>query len=76
MGKLNKPETLTATPMSKPHLALVGLDGNSFSILGRAKKVAKKAGWSWEEIDKFINEATRGNYDHLLATVMDYFDVS
>ena len=59
----------------KPKLRLAGEDGNSFSILGRAKKVAKKAGWSWEKIDRFINEAMSANYDHLLQTCMEHFDV-
>lgn len=29
----------------KPRLKLSGEDGNAFSILGRAKQAAEKAGW-------------------------------
>lgn len=55
----------------KPPLKLVGEDGNAFAILGRARRVAKKNGLDWEAISK---EATSGNYDHLLATMMEHFD--
>ena len=58
----------------KPQLSLVGQDGNAFFILGRAQAVARKAGWTQERIDKFIEEATSGEYDHLLATCMEHFD--
>ena len=59
----------------KPKLSLVGQDGNAFMILGLAKRAAKKAGWSEQEIKCFINEATGGDYDNLLQTCMKYFDV-
>ena len=62
--------------MDKPELELSEQDGNAFSILGRAARVAKKAGWNAEEFKKFREEAMSGNYDHLLATCDKYFDVS
>lgn len=61
--------------MSKPELELSEQDGNVFSILGRAIRVAKKAGWSKEEIEKFQNEFRGGDYDHALQTCMKYFEV-
>jgi len=61
--------------MSKLELELSRQDGNVFSILSRATKVAKQAGWSKEEIEKFQKEAMSGNYDHALQTCMKYFDV-
>ena len=60
----------------KPELKLVGLDGNTFAILGRARQAAKKAGWTKDQIDAYTNEATAGDYDHLLAVTCDYFEVS
>ena len=60
---------------AKPKLVLVGEDGNAFFILGRARKVARTAGWDTEKIEKFTSEATSGNYDHLLQTCMKYFEV-
>ena len=61
--------------MSKPELELVGQDGNVFLILGKAARAAKRAGWSQEKIDKFMEEAKSGDYDHVLQTCMEYFDV-
>ena len=56
----------------KPHLQLSGEDGNAFSILGRARKVAVKYNLDWKQIEK---EATGGDYDYLLQTMMKYFEV-
>ena len=53
---------------------LVGEDGNAFAILGRCRQVLARARRLdlWEE---FRKEATSSDYDHLLATVCDYFEV-
>ena len=59
---------------TRPKVRLVGEDGNAFAILGRCQHAARKAGWSKEQIDAFMKEATSGDYNHLLATVMDNFD--
>jgi hypothetical protein len=60
-----------------PHVSvdLVGKDGNAFNILGIVIKALKKAKVPKEEIDQFVKEATSGDYDHLLATVMKYVQV-
>lgn len=60
--------------MEKPLLKLCGEDGNAFAILGRAQKTARKAGWTNERIDQMIDEATAGDYDHLLSVIMENFD--
>ncbi len=62
--------------MSKPKLRLVGSNGNAFSVLGRARKAAKKADWSKAEVDEMMQEAMSGDYDHLLQTMMKHFEVS
>jgi hypothetical protein len=59
---------------TKPALKLVGEDGNAFSILGRAIRAAKKAGWTPAQIKEYQDKATAGDYNHLLATTMDFFD--
>jgi len=61
--------------MNKPKLVLVGEDGNAFFILGKAFREAKRAGWTAEKIQRFKTEATAGDYDHLLQTCMNYFEV-
>ena len=54
------------------NLDLAGVDGNAFSIMGAFSKQARRAGWSKEAIDKVIAEATAGDYDHLLQTIISY----
>ena len=53
---------------------LVGLDGNAFSILGRCREALRR-GRRMDVWAEFHKEATSGDYDHLLCTVMDYFQV-
>lgn len=59
----------------RPKLKLTGTNGNAFAILAVARAAAKKAGWNAAEIKAFTDEATSGDYDHLLATVCASFDV-
>lgn len=61
--------------MEKPELRLVGEDGNAFAILGRARRVARRAGWSEERWKKVQREAMAGDYPHLLATMTEHFEV-
>lgn len=60
---------------AKPKVTLIGKDGNAFNILGLATRAARKAGWPQEKIDAYTKEATSGDYDHLLATTLEQFDV-
>ena len=60
--------------MVKPSIKLVGQDGNAFSILGRCQAAARKAGWTQNEVDDFMNKATSGDYNYLLRTVMEHFE--
>ena len=54
---------------------LVGEDGNAFSILGRVVSAMNEAGLPHEQSAEFIKEATSGDYDHLLQTVMEFVSV-
>ncbi len=56
----------------KPILKIIDEDGNAFYILGMAYRVACANNMDWEKIKK---EATSGDYNDLLATMMKYFDV-
>lgn len=60
-----------------PHVKvkLVGNDGNAFAILGNVKRAMQKAKVDQIDINKFIAEATSGDYNHLLATCMKTVDV-
>lgn len=54
---------------------LVGEDGNAFAIIGRCRRAMTKNHLSQAEIDAFTQEATKGDYNHLLCTCMNWFDV-
>ena len=78
-GQLSNPQSMV-TNMSTQTLPLYpdieiqlsGEDGNAYAIIGRVRKAMRKAGLPNETIESFTAEATRGNYDALLATVMRY----
>jgi len=55
-------------------LKLIGEDGNSFSILGRAQRAARRAKIPGKDIQDYMDKATSGDYDHLLRTTMEYFE--
>ena len=51
-------------------------DGNAFLIMGRVIRALRKGGATPEEIKWFQNEATSGDYEHLLATCAVWVVVS
>ena len=55
---------------------LIGHDGNAFTVVGRCCKAARKAGLSEDEIATFTAAATAGDYDHLLQTAMQWFEIA
>lgn len=54
---------------------LVGHNGNAFVILGKVKTALRRADVPEEEIKEFLAEATTGDYNHLLVTVMQWVEV-
>jgi hypothetical protein len=61
-------------PKTDIKVKLVGNDGNAFFILGTISKALKRAGKD-DLAKEFMAEATKGDYDHLLQTAMDYVEV-
>jgi hypothetical protein len=57
-------------------VTLVGHDGNAFAILGRCKQAMRSAGLPPAEVELFMEEATSGNYDHLLQTCMRWLEIA
>ncbi len=53
---------------------MTGNDGNAFAVLGAVQKALRKAGVPQEERDQFHQEATSGDYNHLLATCMEWVE--
>ena len=66
---------MTHIPTDRPVVELLGQNGNAFAILGRCVQAARRAGWTNVQIQAFRQEATSGEYDHLIGTAMKYFDV-
>ena len=62
--------------MSKTNikLNLEGVDSNAFVLLGHAQRELRR-NHKMDMWDEFHKEATAGDYNHLLATIMDWFDV-
>ena len=58
--------------LQHPECSFVGIDGNAFSLMGHWNRCARKAGWDNPSIDEVINEATSGDYHHLIRTLMKY----
>ena len=54
---------------------LIEEDGNAFAILGRVTNALRRGGVSDTIIEAFKDEATAGDYDHLLRTVMDWVTI-
>ena len=55
---------------------LIGTDGNAFSIMGLVNRAMYRAGLTAEQVTEYMDEATAGDYDHLLQTTMRYVDVA
>ena len=60
----------------KPKLKLVGTDGNAFVVMGRATDAMRKAGLPEHHIDDYLRKAQSGDYDKVLATTIEFCDVS
>jgi hypothetical protein len=58
------------------HVQLSGEDGNAFAIMGRVRSALRRAGVPQAECEQFMDEATGGDYDHLLMTCFRWVDVA
>jgi len=62
-------------PKTNIKAPILGADGNAYVLLGICHKALRDANRNdlWPE---FRKEATSGNYDHLLCTIIDYFELT
>ncbi len=58
----------------KVRLRLAGLDGNAHSLMGAFSRQARSEGWTGREIDAVLEEAMKGDYNHLLNTLAGHCD--
>lgn len=61
-------------PDSLGEVELLGTDGNAFAIIGTVRRVLRRAGASPEFQTAFVNEASSGDYDHVIQTAMTYIE--
>lgn len=57
------------------YVPLLGHDGNAALIIGRTMEALRRGRVPQVELDTFAVEATSGNYDHVLQTVMGWVSV-
>lgn len=67
---------MTTTKYPKVKVQLSGMDGNGFAVLGAVQRELRHHDVPAEEVAAFYAEATSGDYDHLLQTVMAWVSVS
>jgi hypothetical protein len=61
-------------PKTDVRVKLVGEDGNAFAIMGAVRGALERGGYR-ELASQYIEEATMGDYNHLLRVSMDYVEV-
>lgn len=71
MSDIVVPEEGRQTSETDPN-DLLGVDANAFFILGHTDRLLKRAGATKEFRDGYQQQATTGNYDHLLAVSIAY----
>ena len=59
----------------KPVVELDGSDGNGMMIISKCRRALSRAGYTAEQIKEFTDEATSGNYDHVIQTAMKWCEV-
>lgn len=55
----------------KVKLQLEGLNGNAFNLLVHFQRAERRQGWLSDEVQAVIDETTKADYYHLLATLLD-----
>lgn len=70
------PTPVTNGPVRYPGIKvqLTGGDGNAFTILGKVCRALRDAGVPQAERDRFNDEATSGDYTHLLGVAQKWVD--
>lgn len=58
-----------------PGVPAIVYDGNAFAVMGAVRKAMKQNGATKEDVDAYMEEATKGDYDNLLIVSSDYVDI-
>ena len=57
----------------KPTIDLRGPAGNAFAVIGAAKSLAEKLGYTSDEVNLVISDMKSSDYDHLIQVFDDHF---
>lgn len=63
-------------PRTNVKVKLIGEDGNAFTVMGKVIRAMRKGGVDEHTVKEYIEEATVGDYDHLLGVTMNYVEVT
>lgn len=66
----------TAIKFPEVEVQLTGEDGNAMGIVARVRRALRDGGATAAEIKEFSDDALSGDYDHVLATAMQWVSVS
>jgi hypothetical protein len=58
----------------KVEFDLTSVDSNAFVLMGGFQKIARRAGWTPEEIGAVLMECRKGDYDHMVQTLIRFTD--
>lgn len=59
----------------KPTVTLSGTDGNAYAIMGKVGRELRRAGYTKEQENQYIEEATAGDYNNLIQVTMKWVNV-
>ena len=60
----------------KPAVSFLNENGNTFNLIGICRRALRRAGASQAHIDKFVEEATSGDYDNALIVMQRYCEIT
>ena len=69
-----RPKTTATEPTYKPIVRLIHHDRNAIAILGKVCQALSDAGLH-REAERYMAEATSGDYHNLLRVTMDYVEI-
>lgn len=67
-------ETAFQPKYPKAIVHLSEIDGNVFNLIANTRRALMWAGAQRTEVEAFISEATSGDYDHVVQTIMRWVD--
>ncbi len=61
--------------MEKPTVQLTGRDGHALANMGAVKQALQRAGYSREQVEKYLEESMSADYNNLLVVAQKWVNV-